>query len=146
MRRPKIEELSVLLVQILLIGGLVCAPIVVQRTTAEVRGGSLHSGNVRHVSFMAAKIPRNGYSTPLVPAHDWYPRECCMDMDCASLDNGEVSPTSHGWYIHRSRETITFSDRRLRLSPDGKFHRCVEEFWDLSSKTRCLFVPNNQSS
>jgi hypothetical protein len=31
-------------------------------------------------------------ATPAV-AHDWYPMECCHEMDCAPVDHAEMVPT-----------------------------------------------------
>jgi hypothetical protein len=31
-------------------------------------------------------------STPAA-AHDWYPLECCHEMDCAPVDRAEIVPT-----------------------------------------------------
>ena len=75
------------------------------------------------------------------PIHSWYPKECCMQLDCAPIDANLIKRTSTGWYVVESRETLGFKDPRVRPSPDKHFHRCMEEFWEPDSKTRCLFVP-----
>lgn len=79
-------------------------------------------------------------------AHHWYPRECCQQIDCAPLNRKDILSAQGGWYIRPSRETIPYFDSRVRSSPDGQFHRCIEEFWEPSSRTRCLFVPRFESS
>lgn len=82
----------------------------------------------------------------LVPVHSWYPRECCSDIDCAPVDANAVRRTATGWYIVDSKETIGFLDHRVDNSLDGQIHRCVEQFWEPSSKTRCLFIPESGMS
>lgn len=81
------------------------------------------------------------YSKENLNIHEWYPRECCMDIDCAPVDTKEINQTEFGWNILISKETIAFDDSRVKASPDQQFHRCVKDFWDLASPTRCLFVP-----
>ena len=82
----------------------------------------------------------------LVPVHSWYPRECCLDIDCAPVDAKAVRRTATGWYVVDSKETIGFLDHRVKHSLDGQIHRCVEEFWEPSSKTRCLLIPESGMS
>ncbi len=74
-------------------------------------------------------------------AHEWYPRACCLDVDCAPLKDGTVLWSPAGWRVLETGETIPEDDSRERVSPDRHFHRCRLEFWDTRSGTRCLFVP-----
>ncbi|MEQ1518283.1 MAG: hypothetical protein ABL931_17520 [Usitatibacteraceae bacterium] len=78
-------------------------------------------------------------------AHDWYPKECCNDHDCAvittmaALPGGELRvETDHGFAIApRGFEP--------RPSPDNQAHACLRQIgpdeehggWMLI----CLFLP-----
>lgn len=75
-----------------------------------------------------------------VSSHDWYPRECCADLDCAPAPRSNFKPVKNGWKVLRSGEVIPYE--KVRRSRDGEFHHCVTEFWDPDSRTRCLFVPD----
>ena len=84
-------------------------------------------------------------SAPAV-AHDWYPKECCNNQDCAPVESvtwsvpaGEgmrqlVVTTKHG----TATVPIGFPARE---SKDGRMHACMRqnEFgaWDVM----CLFMP-----
>lgn len=79
-------------------------------------------------------------------AHDWYPTECCYGGksggDCAPIPTESMTPAPNGWTYKPTGETIPFGDTRLRISEDGRFHRCVMYVpTGMASKTRCLFVP-----
>jgi hypothetical protein len=74
-------------------------------------------------------------------AHDWYPTECCDELDCYPLRSGTVRFTVDGWHILQTGEVIPPDDSRIRFSPDRRFHRCRVDFWETRSATRCLFVP-----
>ncbi len=76
-----------------------------------------------------------------LPIHEWYPTACCMDIDCAPVSAKRIRKTPLGWHLLDTDEIIGFSDRRIRKSLDLRFHRCVHEFWQKNSPTRCLFVP-----
>lgn len=76
-----------------------------------------------------------------VGAHSWYPAACCGELDCAPILPSEVHRVAGGWRILINGEFIPAS--ATRPSPDGQFHRCVAEFWDPESATRCLFTPRN---
>ena len=75
-----------------------------------------------------------------VLSHDWYPRECCSDLDCAPSARSGFKPVRNGWKILRTGEVIPYN--KVRPSRDGEFHRCLTEFWEPQSATRCLFVPD----
>lgn len=92
--------------------------------------------------MISFKAGRSSYARESVkPVHSWYPKECCMQLDCAPINANLIKRTSTGWYLVESRETLGFKDPRVRPSPDQDFHRCMEEFWEPDSKTLCLFVP-----
>ena len=78
-------------------------------------------------------------------AHDWYPVECCQELDCSPVEVSSVLSTEEGWLIVESGELIGFGDKRLKQSPDTRFHICLESFWEVRSATRCLFIPQPES-
>ena len=73
-------------------------------------------------------------------SHDWYPKECCSGLDCAPSPRSEFEPVKNGWRVLRTGEVIPYD--QIRRSRDGEFHRCLTEFWEPESATRCLFVPD----
>jgi hypothetical protein len=74
-------------------------------------------------------------------AHDWYPLDCCSNIDCHALveSKGEtVTEVPEGWRLWDGR----FIGRdRARPSPDGQFHLCET----LSKSILCFFVPPGSS-
>ena len=76
-------------------------------------------------------------------AHEWYPKECCASLDCAPYPSSNFRPVQNGWRILQTGEVIPFDE--IMRSPDEKFHRCIAEFWEPNSLTKCLFVPDSGS-
>lgn len=78
-------------------------------------------------------------------AHDaksgWsYPTSCCSDYDCREVSASLISERSDGYRVEATGETMSFSDPRVRTSPDGVFHWCSVGGRD-DGRTICLFVP-----
>ncbi|PWE52138.1 hypothetical protein DEM27_32580 [Metarhizobium album] len=78
-------------------------------------------------------------------AHDaplgWsYPYECCSGIDCREITEGSVTEGPAGYVLSASGETVPYTDRRVRQSPDGRFHWCTIGGSD-TGRTLCLFVP-----
>jgi hypothetical protein len=78
-------------------------------------------------------------------AHDapkgWtYPFACCSGYDCREVAFRAISEEPEGYVIKRTGEIVTYNDKRLRNSPDGRFHWCSVAGAD-DTKTICLFVP-----
>lgn len=123
-----------------LFAGMASSPVAVESTLS-------YAGSPRAI-LLAIRIGDNAYTgadfgsrQTFAPVHSWYPRECCMDVDCAPLDAESIRQLDSGWYIVDTEETIGFLDPRVRRSLDGQYHRCAEVFWEPKSKTRCLFTP-----
>jgi len=67
-----------------------------------------------------------------------YEEACCSDDDCKELHDGEVHVVKDG-YVWRG-DLFKVTDKRLRTSPDGKFHGCM--YWEMDEEYRpCLYVP-----
>src|SRR4249920_688679 len=82
----------------------------------------------------------NYFKTRLVPtllaatllAHEWYPRECCSDMDCQQVPCNEIY-LSGGNYHYKS---FSWPTNQLRTSPDGHCHVCIS----VLQKPLCIFM------
>lgn len=74
-----------------------------------------------------------------------YDPECCSGLDCRPLPDGMVEPSTAGWLVKFTGETIPYNDKRVRFSGDNHFHWCAFNALakeDLTGKTRCLYVPD----
>jgi hypothetical protein len=73
-------------------------------------------------------------------AHSFYESECCSGVDCYPVAEGEITEAPDGYTVKATGE---FIDRRLskvRMSPDGRWHRCSEA-GDPARRTLCIYVP-----
>lgn len=70
-----------------------------------------------------------------------YPLSCCSNYDCREMKDGEVRETAQGYLIVATGEMVPYGDKRIRNSPDGKFHWCAHQSGVDAGKTICLFVP-----
>ena len=78
-------------------------------------------------------------------AHDapkgWsYPFACCSGYDCREVSSKAIGEGPKGYVIKGTGEVVSYSDARLKNSPDGEYHWCSEEGAD-NTRTICLFVP-----
>ena len=78
-------------------------------------------------------------------AHDapsgWtYPNSCCSNFDCRHVSFTAISERPQGYIINSTGEGLSYSDRRIRISPDGEYHWCSTA-GDDRGRTICLFVP-----
>lgn len=74
-----------------------------------------------------------------------YDPACCSGADCRPLPNGMVEPTTAGWLVKFTGETVPYNDKKIRHSGDQNFHWCAmsaknKEF--MKGPTRCLYVPD----
>lgn len=60
--------------------------------------------------------------TSVASAHDWYPRECCSDKDCAPIPTSEIVVGNGGYTIKATGEFIAHKDSRISL--DNQYHIC----------------------
>ena len=97
-----------------------------------------------------------GYVVSPAKAHDFYPIECCHQIDCAPVDHVEIMDTRDfvkagmGFVLklklpsqtilHTKHGTATvpedFDPRSIYDSPDGQMHACIR-----SGKLVCWFKP-----
>jgi hypothetical protein len=79
---------------------------------------------------------------PPVAAHEWYPPECCHDLDCAPVERAE--PLADGAWQLTSKvgTTVVPASFPRRESPDDRMHVCMARFSHLDGmRPVCLFVP-----
>ena len=69
-----------------------------------------------------------------------YPFSCCSGFDCREVSSKQVSEKPEGYVIKGTGEVVTYTDARLKDSPDGEYHWCSVAGAD-DSRTICLFVP-----
>lgn len=78
-------------------------------------------------------------------AHDaptgWsYPISCCSDFDCREVADDAIEERPEGYVIVATGEVIPMTSRKVRNSPDGRFHWCSVG-GKPDSGTICLFAP-----
>ena len=100
------------------------------------RGGALGLGAV-----IAADC---AFGLPSASAHDgWYEKRCCHDEHCEPMADGAIRETSKGFKVP-SGELVPYADRRVRQSPDMRYHWChSRKATNRHGKipTICLYVP-----
>ena len=69
-----------------------------------------------------------------------YPLACCSGKDCREVPASLIKEGPEGYVIRPTGEAIAYTDRRVRVSPDGLYHWCSVAGAD-DGRTICLFVP-----
>jgi hypothetical protein len=85
------------------------------------------------------------YSAPAV-VHDWYPKECCNNRDCAPVENVTWSvPTGEGvrqLVVTTKHGTATVpTGLPVRESKDGPMHVGIRQNEFGTWHVMCLFMP-----
>lgn len=89
------------------------------------------------VSLLALAGPVRAHDAP----SGWsYPFKCCSGYDCRPVATSAVSERPEGYVINNTGEVVSYTDKRVRFSPDGEYHWCSMGGKDTGS-TICLFVP-----
>jgi hypothetical protein len=79
---------------------------------------------------------------PAAAAHDWYPRDCCHDVDCAPVERVEVLADGVLRLTTRVGTTEVPASFPRQPSPDGQIHVCMVRYSHLDNmRPVCLFVP-----
>src|SRR5215471_11218351 len=80
--------------------------------------------------------------TPAVSAHDWYPRECCRDMDCAPVERVELLRDGSLRLTSKVGTTVVPPSFQRQRSHDHQMHICMARYSHLDNmRPVCLFVP-----
>ena len=86
-------------------------------------------------------------------AHDWYPMECCHEMDCAPVDRTEIVPTptsdsqsaaagQPAMIVTTKHGTVLVpSNFPRRESKDHRMHACMLPGADGKMQLICIFMP-----
>jgi hypothetical protein len=88
-------------------------------------------------------------------AHDWYPMECCHEMDCAPVEHSEMVPTpatadpkggvatDPGAMIVRTKHgtVVVPGNFPRRESKDHRMHACMMPGANGQMQLICIFMP-----
>lgn len=95
-------------------------------------------------------------ATTPAAAHDWYPTECCHEMDCAPVDRAEIVPTTpttdHGngaatasprsmMVTTRHGSVVVPGNFPRRESKDHRMHACMMPSPSGQMQLICIFMP-----
>jgi hypothetical protein len=73
-------------------------------------------------------------------AHDWYPRECCGERDCAPADTLVVREDGSYLVTSRGMTVVIPADfHQWRRSPDARVHVCIRKLRSGSEYLICAF-------
>lgn len=70
-----------------------------------------------------------------------YPLSCCSNQDCREANSGEVRETPEGYQLITTGETVPYGNKRIKDSPDGRFHVCQQGGDFDTGRILCIFVP-----
>lgn len=70
-----------------------------------------------------------------------YPLLCCSSIDCREAADREVRETVAGYQVASTGEVVPYGHRRIKDSPDGRFHLCQQGGDFDKGRVLCLFVP-----
>lgn len=84
-----------------------------------------------HDATPTAAMP-NGWS---------YPYSCCSSYDCREAKPAEITERAEGFVVGSTGEIVPYGDKRVRVSPDGRFHWCAHQEGPDAGRTICLFAP-----
>jgi len=70
-----------------------------------------------------------------------YPYSCCSGIDCREAKPAEITERPEGFVVGSTGEVVPYGDKRVRNSPDGRFHWCAHQSGVEAGQTICLFVP-----
>ena len=85
-------------------------------------------------------VAHDAIPTAAMPQGWSYPFSCCSGIDCREVSSKAISEKPDGYVIAGTGELVSYSDKRVKESPDGEFHWCSID-GKADTKTICLFVP-----
>lgn len=86
-------------------------------------------------------FPHDAPPSAALPQGWSYPFACCANYDCREVADSDIVEGARGYEIRGTGELIPMSDKRIKDSPDGRFHWCAHQAGLDAGKTICLFVP-----
>src|SRR5216683_478770 len=73
-------------------------------------------------------------------AHEWYPRECCGNLDCAAVERVELLADGSKRLTSRIGTTVVPASFPRQASPDNQMHICMLRYSHLDGmRPTCLF-------
>jgi len=95
---------------------------------------------MRRIAIAAALVA----ASTAAHAHDWYPRECCSDKDCAPALSVQNAPG--GWWVTTIHGAVFVPADFTRLeSKDNRVHACMRPRWPAGAEPKmkliCVFFP-----
>lgn len=88
-------------------------------------------------AVMALSLQARAHEAP----SGWsYPHSCCHNQDCREVAPGFVEERPEGYVIVQTGEVIPMTHRKVRVSPDGKWHWC-STMGEPNGQTICLYAP-----
>lgn len=107
-------------------------PVTLARRIYAITGAGLAAA-----ALLWAAFPARAHDAPT----GWtYPAACCSGTDCREVPADWVEERPEGYRIVVTGEVIPMTDRKVRPSPDGRFHWCSVAGKD-DGATICLFAP-----
>jgi hypothetical protein len=91
-----------------------------------------------HVLAVCAALFLFGVS--LAMAHSFYDSACCSTIDCYPVAEGAIIEKTDGFEVVATGEFIRRDESKVRLSPDGQWHRCSHG-GKTDAGTICIYVP-----
>jgi hypothetical protein len=91
-------------------------------------------------TFAASALAHDATPTAAKPQGWSYPFSCCSGYDCRAVSQTSISERPEGYVIKGTGEVVSYSDARIKNSPDGEYHWCSVAGAN-DGKTICLFVP-----
>ncbi|ESZ13003.1 MAG: hypothetical protein E5Y61_07465 [Mesorhizobium sp.] len=93
------------------------------------------------VFLVASEASAHDASPTAAQPQGWsYPFSCCSGYDCREVAYNAIGERPEGYVIKGTGEVITYTDSRIKNSPDGVFHWCSAAGAS-EGHTICLFVP-----
>lgn len=95
--------------------------------------------NVIFLSALLAAGSAYGHDAP----SGWtYPLICCSSRDCHEVPETAIKEGVGGYELVTTGEIIPYGDKRIKDSPDGRFHACQQAGDFDKGRVLCLFIPS----
>lgn len=92
------------------------------------------------IAWAGPGLAHDAMPTAAQPNGWTYPFACCSGYDCREVSKKAISERPEGYVILGTGEVLSYTDTRVKNSPDGAFHWCSVAGAN-NGRTICLFVP-----